>query len=143
MIIIITTTITTTIRLDSCRCRRGHLPHAHHLAVRVRTSAVCCIRQGVGCQRPAGRYIIVVIVATQILIKINVRLLYLFPFVIIVLLSLLALVGLISSHLISCLLLPSDVIEWTRRMKDSLGVDVPSDAKGPLQDIHWSLGALG
>ena len=28
-------------------------------------------------------------------------------------------------------------------MKESLNVDVPSDAKGCLQDIHWSFGALG
>ena len=23
---------------------------------------------------------------------------------------------------------------------DDLGVDVPSDAMGPLQDVHWSMG---
>lgn len=28
-------------------------------------------------------------------------------------------------------------------MKESLNVIVPSDAKGCLQDIHWSFGALG
>ena len=25
-------------------------------------------------------------------------------------------------------------------MMDDLGVDVPSDAMGPLQDVHWSMG---
>lgn len=34
-------------------------------------------------------------------------------------------------------------VEWKRKMFESLGVEVSSDAKGPLQDIHWSLGALG
>lgn len=32
---------------------------------------------------------------------------------------------------------------WVQRMKDDLGVDVPDDAKGCLQDIHWSFGAVG
>lgn len=32
---------------------------------------------------------------------------------------------------------------WNSKMKQMLDVDVPSDAKGCLQDIHWSLGALG
>ena len=32
---------------------------------------------------------------------------------------------------------------WNAMMKESLGVDVPSDAKGVLQDIHWGIGALG
>ena len=26
---------------------------------------------------------------------------------------------------------------------DDLGVDVPSDALGPLQDVHWSMGKYG
>lgn len=29
---------------------------------------------------------------------------------------------------------------WRARMKESLGIDVPSDSKGPLQDVHWSMG---
>ena len=32
---------------------------------------------------------------------------------------------------------------WVRRMKSDLGVDVPDDAHGCLQDIHWSFGAVG
>lgn len=32
---------------------------------------------------------------------------------------------------------------WNRRMKELLGVDVPNDANGCLQDIHWSAGAMG
>lgn len=32
---------------------------------------------------------------------------------------------------------------WVSRMKTDLGVDVPDDAQGCLQDIHWSFGAVG
>lgn len=32
---------------------------------------------------------------------------------------------------------------WNARMKSYLGVDVPDDAEGVLQDIHWSQGYLG
>ena len=32
---------------------------------------------------------------------------------------------------------------WNARMKEYLGVDVPNDAQGVLQDIHWSGGMLG
>jgi carboxypeptidase Taq len=32
---------------------------------------------------------------------------------------------------------------WNARMKDYLGVTVPDDAHGVLQDIHWSAGYLG
>ena len=32
---------------------------------------------------------------------------------------------------------------WVERMKSDLGVDVPDDAQGCLQDIHWSFGAVG
>lgn len=28
-------------------------------------------------------------------------------------------------------------------MKNSLNVDVPSDAMGCMQDVHWSVGAIG
>jgi carboxypeptidase Taq len=32
---------------------------------------------------------------------------------------------------------------WRERMKEYLGVEVPDDARGVLQDIHWSGGAMG
>merc|ERR1719446_941286 len=32
---------------------------------------------------------------------------------------------------------------WKDRMKSDLGVEVPDDAQGCLQDIHWSFGAVG
>ena len=32
---------------------------------------------------------------------------------------------------------------WNAKMKESLGVIVPNDAKGCLQDIHWSDGLIG
>jgi len=32
---------------------------------------------------------------------------------------------------------------WNAKYKEYLGVDVPSDAKGVLQDIHWSHGSFG
>jgi carboxypeptidase Taq len=32
---------------------------------------------------------------------------------------------------------------WNARMRDYLGVTVPNDAQGVLQDIHWSSGMLG
>ncbi|HEY4280637.1 MAG TPA: carboxypeptidase M32 [Conexibacter sp.] len=32
---------------------------------------------------------------------------------------------------------------WNARMKEYLGVDVPNDAVGVLQDVHWSGGAIG
>lgn len=32
---------------------------------------------------------------------------------------------------------------WNARMKQYLGIDVPNDAQGVLQDIHWSGGMLG
>jgi carboxypeptidase Taq len=32
---------------------------------------------------------------------------------------------------------------WNARMKDYLGVDVPDDAHGVLQDMHWSTGLFG
>jgi carboxypeptidase Taq len=33
--------------------------------------------------------------------------------------------------------------EWNARMKRYLGVDVPNDAAGVLQDVHWSGGDIG
>jgi carboxypeptidase Taq len=32
---------------------------------------------------------------------------------------------------------------WNQRMHDYLGVDVPDDRRGVLQDVHWSQGSLG
>ena len=32
---------------------------------------------------------------------------------------------------------------WNKAMKDYLGLDVPDDARGVLQDVHWSAGQLG
>jgi carboxypeptidase Taq len=38
----------------------------------------------------------------------------------------------------------SDLPEvWNARMKESLGMDVPDDAHGVLQDMHWSAGLFG
>jgi carboxypeptidase Taq len=33
--------------------------------------------------------------------------------------------------------------EWNARMKQYLGLDVPDDANGVLQDVHWSGGIIG
>jgi len=32
---------------------------------------------------------------------------------------------------------------WNARMKEYLGVDVPDDASGVLQDVHWAAGSFG
>lgn len=32
---------------------------------------------------------------------------------------------------------------WRERMRQDLGLDVPDDRRGALQDIHWSMGAIG
>lgn len=32
---------------------------------------------------------------------------------------------------------------WNTKMKEYLGITPPNDAKGVLQDIHWSGGAIG
>ena len=32
---------------------------------------------------------------------------------------------------------------WNTRMKEYLGIDVPNDAQGVLQDVHWSGGGIG
>lgn len=32
---------------------------------------------------------------------------------------------------------------WNARMRDYLGVEVPDDAHGVLQDVHWSAGEIG
>jgi len=33
--------------------------------------------------------------------------------------------------------------EWDRRMWEYLGIEVPNAANGVLQDMHWSIGAIG
>jgi carboxypeptidase Taq len=33
--------------------------------------------------------------------------------------------------------------EWNRRYKEYLGLVVPDDRRGCLQDVHWSMGAIG
>ena len=33
--------------------------------------------------------------------------------------------------------------EWNRRMWDYLGIEVPNDTDGVLQDVHWSGGSIG
>jgi len=38
----------------------------------------------------------------------------------------------------------ADVPEaWNAKVKEYLGIDVPDDARGCLQDVHWSHGAVG
>ena len=32
---------------------------------------------------------------------------------------------------------------WSERMRDYLGIDVPDDRRGVLQDTHWALGSIG
>ena len=32
---------------------------------------------------------------------------------------------------------------WNQRYKEYLGIDVPDDARGCMQDIHWSMSAIG
>ena len=32
---------------------------------------------------------------------------------------------------------------WNERMRNDLGLEVPDDARGCLQDIHWSMGMIG
>lgn len=57
-------------------------------------------------------------------------------------------------HVIARFQLESDLISgrlevenlpaaWNRTMEELLGVKVPNDAEGCLQDIHWSMGAFG
>ncbi len=50
----------------------------------------------------------------------------------------------VEKQLIAGTLAVKDVpAEWNRLYKEYLGVDVPSDAKGCLQDSHWSGGNIG
>src|SRR5262249_58869284 len=32
---------------------------------------------------------------------------------------------------------------WNARMQEYLGIEVPNDAQGVLQDVHWSFGGFG
>jgi len=34
-------------------------------------------------------------------------------------------------------------VAWSERMSSDLGVEVPDDRRGCLQDVHWSMGAIG
>jgi carboxypeptidase Taq len=39
---------------------------------------------------------------------------------------------------------PADLpAAWNERIKQDLGLEVPDDRRGCLQDIHWSMGAIG
>ena len=50
----------------------------------------------------------------------------------------------LERRLIEETLAPKDVPEaWNAGMRDLLGVDVPDDARGVLQDVHWSSGGIG
>lgn len=50
----------------------------------------------------------------------------------------------IETALIEGALRVADVPEaWNAKMKEYLGLDVPDDANGCLQDIHWAHGAMG
>jgi carboxypeptidase Taq len=50
----------------------------------------------------------------------------------------------LEQQMLTGTLKPADVpAEWNRRMKADLGIDVPSDAKGCLQDTHWGSGLIG
>jgi carboxypeptidase Taq len=50
----------------------------------------------------------------------------------------------LERQLIEGRLAPKDLPEaWNAGMRDLLGVEVPDDTHGVLQDIHWSYGAFG
>lgn len=50
----------------------------------------------------------------------------------------------LEQAMLSGQLAPKDLPgEWNARMKQYLGIDVPNNAQGCLQDIHWSDGAIG
>lgn len=41
-------------------------------------------------------------------------------------------------------LAPKDLAgEWNKRIKNDLGLTVPDDRRGCLQDVHWSMGLIG
>ena len=50
----------------------------------------------------------------------------------------------LEQELIAGTVAPADLPGvWNERMKEYLGVDVPDDAHGVLQDVHWSRGTIG
>ncbi len=50
----------------------------------------------------------------------------------------------LEAALISGSLAVADLPEaWNKKIKDLLGLDVPNDAMGCLQDVHWSMGSFG
>jgi carboxypeptidase Taq len=50
----------------------------------------------------------------------------------------------LEQDLLSGAVEPRDVRDvWNERMHRYLGVDVPDDAHGVLQDVHWSAGSIG
>ena len=50
----------------------------------------------------------------------------------------------IEADLMACVLQVADLpAVWADRMRDYLGVDVPDDTRGVLQDVHWSQGYVG
>jgi carboxypeptidase Taq len=50
----------------------------------------------------------------------------------------------IEAALVNGDLAARDVPEiWRQRMKENLGLDVPNDVEGCLQDVHWSAGLVG
>jgi carboxypeptidase Taq len=50
----------------------------------------------------------------------------------------------IEQELIEGRLAVKDLPEaWNARVKEYLGLDVPDDAQGVLQDVHWSSGSIG
>ena len=50
----------------------------------------------------------------------------------------------LEQELIEGRLAPKDLPQaWGERMHEYLGIDVPDDARGVLQDMHWAGGSLG
>jgi carboxypeptidase Taq len=50
----------------------------------------------------------------------------------------------LERQLVEGTLEPKDLPEaWNQGMSDLLGIDVPDDAHGVLQDVHWSQGGVG
>jgi len=50
----------------------------------------------------------------------------------------------IEAALVDGSLLPKDLPEaWNSKMKEYLGLDVPNNRLGALQDVHWSSGQIG
>jgi carboxypeptidase Taq len=50
----------------------------------------------------------------------------------------------LEQELIDGRLKPAELPEaWNARFKEYFGIDVPDDASGVLQDVHWSSGLIG